>query len=139
MCACLLKEGAAKLVPSLTTLFNKSLQDAVLPLDWVSANVCPIYKKGDKHCASNYQPISLTCILAKVLERIVYTKLYHLFKHNSLLCDSQYGFHQRRSTTTLLLSAVDDYAKTLNSHHSMHCLFLDLSKVFDSVPHKRLC
>ena len=68
----------------------------------------------------------------------IYTKLYYLFEHNNLLCDSQYGFCQRRSTITLLLTAVDDWAKTLNSHHSTHCLFLDLSKVFDSVPHKRL-
>ena len=40
------KEGAAKLSLSLTALFNKSLQDAVLPLDWVSANVCPVYKNS---------------------------------------------------------------------------------------------
>ena len=138
MCARLLKEGAAELAPSLAALFNKSLQDAVLPLDWVSANVCPIYKKDDKQCVSNFRPISLMCILAKVLERIVYTKLYYLFEYNNFLCDSQYGFCQRRSTTTLLLTVVDNWAKILNSHHSTHCLFLDLSKVFDSVPHERL-
>jgi len=51
---------------SLTALFNKSLQDAVLPLDWVSVNVCPLYKKGDKQCTANYRPISLTCLLTKV-------------------------------------------------------------------------
>ena len=62
VCARLLKEGAAELAPSLTALFNKSLDDAILPLDWVSANVCPIYKKGDKQCVSNYRPISLTCL-----------------------------------------------------------------------------
>ena len=138
VCARLLKEEAAELAPSLTALFNKSLHDAILPLDWVSANVCPIYKKGDKQCVSNYRPISLTCILAKVLERIVHTKLFCLFEHNNLLCDSQYGFHRRRSTTTLLITAIDDWAKILNSHHSTHCLFLDLSKAFDSVPHERL-
>ena len=46
-CARLLKEGAAELAPSLSLLFNKSLKDAVLPLDWASAHVCPICKKGD--------------------------------------------------------------------------------------------
>jgi len=45
VCAQLLKEGAAELTSSLTALFNKSLQDAVLPLDWVSANVGPVYKR----------------------------------------------------------------------------------------------
>ena len=74
VCAWLLKEGAAELAPSLSVLFNKSLKDAVLSLEWVSANnVCPIYKKGDKQCISNYRLISLICILAKILKRIVPT------------------------------------------------------------------
>ena len=37
-----------------------------------------------------------------------------------------------------MLTAVDDWAKSLNSHHSVHCLFLDFSKAFDSVSHERL-
>ena len=40
-----------------------------------------------------------------------------------------------RSLTSPLLTAVDDWAKSLNSHHSVHCWFC---KVFDSVPHKKL-
>ena len=103
ICARLLKEEAAELSPSLTVLFNKSLQDAVLPLDWVSANVCPVYKKGDKQCASNYHPISLTCLLAKVLERILHSRSYNMLEQNNILHDNQFGFHQRRSTTSLLL------------------------------------
>jgi len=42
----------------------------------VSANACPIYKKGDKQWASNFYPISLTCLLAKVLKRIIHSRLY---------------------------------------------------------------
>ena len=91
ICARLLKEGAAELSPSLTTLFNKLLQDAVLPLDWVSAKVCPVYKKGDKQCVSNYCPISLTCLLAKVLERIVHSRLYSMLEQSNILCDNQFG------------------------------------------------
>ena len=45
ICARLLKEGAAELSSSLADLFNKSLWDSVLLLDWVSANICPVYKK----------------------------------------------------------------------------------------------
>ncbi len=123
---------------SLADLFNKSLQDSVLPLDWVSANICPVYKKGDKHCVSNYRPISLTCILSKVLEKIVHAKLYSMLEENKLLSNHQYGFRRQRSTTTLLLSAVNDWGNTLNSHQSVHCLFLDMSKAFDSIPHERL-
>ena len=130
ICARLLKEGAAELSPSLTTLFNKLLQDAVLPLDWVSANVCPAYKKGDKQCASNYRPISLTCLLAKVLENIVHSRLYSVLEQNNILCDNQFGFRQRRSTTSLLLTTVDDWAKILNLRHSAHWISPKLSILY---------
>ena len=61
MCPRLLKEGAEQLAPSLLKLFNHSVNNGVLPVDWVSANVTPVYKKGDKQYVSNYRPISLTC------------------------------------------------------------------------------
>ena len=32
--------------------------------------VCPLFKKGDKTEPPNYRPISLTCILCKVMEHI---------------------------------------------------------------------
>ena len=60
ICPRLLKEGAAEISCSLSKLFNKSLRNSVLPLDWVSANVCPVFERGDKQSVSNYRPISLT-------------------------------------------------------------------------------
>ena len=61
-----------------------------------------------------------------------------MLEDNNLLSHHQYGFRRQRSTTTLLLSAVNDWGIALNCHQSVHCLFLDLSKAFDSVPHERL-
>ena len=42
-----------------------------LPQDWVTANVVPVFKKGDPRLSSNYRPISLTSIIVKVMERII--------------------------------------------------------------------
>jgi hypothetical protein len=33
-----------------------------VPKDWRQANVIPVFKKGEKYLASNYRPVSLTCI-----------------------------------------------------------------------------
>ena len=41
-----------------------------LPKDWTSANVIPVYERGDHHIASNYIPINLTSII-KVIEKII--------------------------------------------------------------------
>ena len=50
----------------------------------------------------------------------------------------QYGFQPNRSTTKLLLQALDDWTLSLERRESVHCLFLDYAKAFDSVPHERL-
>ena len=52
-----LKEHAEVLAPPLATLFNQSLQEGVVPLDWRRANVSPIHKKGGKSELGNYRPV----------------------------------------------------------------------------------
>ena len=59
----LLQKGADFLAPTLTKLFQLSFSTGILPSDWVTANVVPVHKKGDKHLSSNYRPISLTSIV----------------------------------------------------------------------------
>ena len=59
----LLQKGADFLAPPLTKLFQLSFSTGILPSDWVTANVVPVHKKGDKHLSSNYRPISLTSIV----------------------------------------------------------------------------
>ena len=54
ICPRLLKEGAEFIALPLAKLFNKSLSDGVLPRDWVSANITPVFKKVDKQQVSNY-------------------------------------------------------------------------------------
>ena len=80
-----LKECATELTPAVTTLFNLSLSTSTLPSAWIKANVSPIFKKGNRHHAENYRPVSLTSVLSKTLEHIVYSNiLQHLDKHNIL-------------------------------------------------------
>ena len=134
----LLKLGAEFIVPSLTQLFQLSLTSGKLPLDWISANVVPVHKKGDKQLTNNYRLISLTCIIVKVMERIIHRQLVHALGGHNLLNDCQFGFRRKSSTVTLLLRAVHDWAESLERRNSTHCLFLDLAKAFDSVSHPRL-
>ena len=53
ICPRLLKEGAEHLAAPLATLFNKSLAEGVLPQDWISANITPVFKNGNKHLIFN--------------------------------------------------------------------------------------
>ena len=67
----LLKNDAKEISPILTDIFEHSIRTRKLPDEWVKANVAPVFKKGDRHTASNYRPISLTCVCAKLLEHII--------------------------------------------------------------------
>ena len=72
------------------------------------------------------------------MERIIHRQLLKALETNHLISNYQHGFCHRRSTVTLLLTAVHDWATCLEKRYSIHCIFLDLAKTFDSVPHSRL-
>jgi len=55
--------------------FHISLMCSTIPQDWCTHCVIPVYKSGDKPSVCNYRPISLLCILSKVLERLVYNNI----------------------------------------------------------------
>ena len=71
----ILKLTADQVAPSACRLFNLSLQLGVMPTAWKEANITPAFKNGIDACVENYRPISLLCILSKVLERCIYNHI----------------------------------------------------------------
>lgn len=70
----LLKNCAQSFAVPLTLIFRASLSSSQLPVQFRSANVTPLFKKGDKSVPSNYRPVSLTSIPCKIIESIVRVK-----------------------------------------------------------------
>ena len=66
-----LKELAKELKMPLFIIFRKSLDTGILPKVWKIANVSPIFKKGSRHLAANYRPVSLTAVACKLMESLV--------------------------------------------------------------------
>ena len=54
-----------ELAVSLAIIFNKSLAEGVVPIDWKLENVTPLFKKGSKTEPRNYRPVSLTSVSAE--------------------------------------------------------------------------
>ena len=96
----LLKELRDEIAPIIKVIFEKSLQTGKLPSEWVTANVMPVFKKGDKSLAANYRPISLTCILCKVLEHILASNIVKHLDAQGIMYDLQHGFREKRSCET---------------------------------------
>ena len=92
--AYLLKCCAEHIASPLSFLFNKPMSSGTLPTDWVCANVVPVFKHDDKHVPSNYQPISLTSVVVKIMERIIHSELSTALESCNLIRANQFGFHK---------------------------------------------
>ena len=131
-----LNECASEHAPSACKLFNKSISSGTFLQQWKEAVVVPIHKKGDRNFVTNYRPISLLCILSKVLERCVFNRLINYLSHS--LSEHQHGFIKGRSTVTQILCFFHKIGEALDKVSQTDIIYLDLSKAFDSVSSSRL-
>jgi ribonucleases P/MRP protein subunit RPP40 len=132
-------KGSSKgLMEPLVALMKGSLENAVVPEDWKTANVTAIYKKGDKGNPVNYRPVSLTSNVGKIMERIIKDEIVTLLEKNQSIRNSQHGFRHRRSCLTNLLTFMEKIAEDLDSGEAVDVIYLDFQKAFDKVPHLRL-
>ena len=123
-------------ITAITELFQKCYDSSTLPEVWKTALITAIHKKGDKSEACNYRPISLTCILSKIFEKILRN---HILAHvGQYIVNQQHGFLPGKSCISNLLECMDFVYEILNENDTADILYLDFQKAFDTVPHKRL-
>ena len=134
----LLKNCAEAFAVPLTLIFRESLSSSQLPVQFRSANVTPLFKKGDKSVPSNYRPVSLTSIPCKIVESIVRAKMEDYLYKNDLLAKEQHGFVKSKSCTTNLLETLDFISASLDNGIPVDVILLDFAKAFDTVPYRRL-
>ena len=131
----ILKLAAPMIAGSLSTLFNACLNAGVFPDDWKLANVHSVFKSGDSRLLTNYRPISVLLILAKVFESLVHQQVYSYFSSNNLLSPAQSGFHPGHSTQDLPIKVTEDWKLALDKDEIVGITFIDLRKAFDSIDH----
>ena len=119
-------------------IFTKSLETGKLPSKWLDANISPVYKKGDRSLPSNYRPISLTCVLCKVMEHIVTSQLVKHFNNHNILYELQHGFREKRSCETQLIMLTHELLQNMQKGKQTDLILLDFSKAFDKVSHEKL-
>ena len=134
----LLKELAQQISQPLETIFQLSLKEGKVPTDWKQGEITAIHKKGSRRTAGNYRPVSLTCILCKIMESLVREPIIDHMCENSLFSKYQYGFINRRSTTLQLLFVLDEWREILDQGGTIDAVYLDFIKAFDKVPHECL-
>ena len=125
-------------VSPLLVIFQTSIGTGSLPAAWKDANISAIHKKGNKHIAGNYRPVSLTSIVCKLLELFVCKGCPDVLKLNNLTKRKQFGFLSGRSTVLQLSRVLDQWMAILDRGGCVDVMYCDFMKAFDMVPHRRL-
>ena len=97
------KETAQQISMPLAHVFNMSLQEGIVPLEWKEANIIPLFKKGSRNKSVNYRPVSLTSVICKLLEANIRDHMMNFLIKHKLINPSQHGFLKARSCLTNVL------------------------------------
>ena len=111
-------------------IFNLSLENGIFSEKMKIAKLTPLFKNGDPENITNYGPMSVLSYFCKVLERIMYNRLYKYLCEQKLLYSEQFGFQEDHSTGYAIAHLVDHIYESFENNNYTFGLFTDLSKAF---------
>ena len=131
----MLKQAGDIIVPSLTRLFNFSLDSGIFPEMWKRANVTPLHKKNDNAVLDNYRPVSLLSCVGKIFEKGVFKYTFNFLRETGAISLKQSGFIPGDSTSFQLAHLYHIFCDAVNNNKIVRLAFCDISKAFDRVWH----
>jgi hypothetical protein len=121
------------------SLFNKSLVESKIPIEWKSALISRIPKKNnDLDNPKSYRPISLNSCLGKLLEKLVLNRIKKHLHKNKIILNQQSGFRTHRQTKDNLLFIIQKIQESFARRKKVLSFFFDISQAFDKVWHEGL-
>ena len=94
----LIKTSIKLLSHHMCGFFNWFLANGIFPTVLKMGNITPVHKKGDARYFDNYRPVSTLPIFGKILEKIIYSRLYDYLTAMNIIYPRQFGFRKLHST-----------------------------------------
>lgn len=79
----MIKAGGDTTLTNIKELFNRVLQNEMVPREWKNAIFTLIFKKGDKKDLANYRPVSLFSHIYKLFMTILKNSLHGVLKERA--------------------------------------------------------
>ncbi|GMS90214.1 hypothetical protein PENTCL1PPCAC_12389, partial [Pristionchus entomophagus] len=114
------------IVSPLLIIFNKSLLTNTIPSIWKQAIVKPIPKTAS-NSINNFRPISLTCSVTKIFEKILIYEINEYMNGNNLLDSHQSGFRRNLSLNETKCTVVHYGSFSPRTHYTINNIPLSAS------------
>ena len=130
------RENAHNIAEAVTYIFNKSLREMNFPEVFKLSSIHPVPKVNRPVEVKDFRPVSITPILSRIFERIVYSN-YVSPMYNKWINPTQFGFRERCSTEQAVIKMLNDITVFRNEGADYVRVFaLDMSKAFDNLSHR---
>ncbi|KAJ3666828.1 hypothetical protein Zmor_002258 [Zophobas morio] len=116
----------------LLNLYNDIWTGHSFPELWSEAIIIPILKPNKpKFDVNSYRPISLTCTMCKLMEKMINRRLVWYLEKEHLLNIHQSGFRKLRSTADNIINLESEIREAFANRHKVLAVFFDIEKAYD--------
>ena len=122
------KNAEENFIKAMEVMMNIGWRKEELPSEWKIAIVKFPRKPGKStyYSTSSYRPISLTCIMCKLMERVILERLVAYIEGNRFIDSTQEGIRKNHSTTNALLRLVQSIVDGFNKGECTLAWLVDL-------------
>ena len=130
------KLASRKMIIFLSLCFQSMLVHGYIPDQLMLSSITPIVKdkRGSFTTSSNYRPISVASVVAKIFERIILNRIHQYLTSNH----NQFGFKAKHGTDMAIYLIKETLTKYVECNSLVFMCLLDASKAFDRVHHGKL-
>ena len=96
-----------EIIPILSLLFNRCINEGLFPDEFKKAKLKPLYKSCSKNNMLNVWPISILSQISKYFENIIKFRSVDFLNKYSIIYKSQYGFRKNMSTGYTLADVIE--------------------------------
>lgn len=127
----LLKYASNKTQIKILNFINVCWHSGHVPEEWNTAQISPIFKKGDRSDPRNYRGICILNSCYKLYVKIINNRLRPIME--ALIEEFQYGFRKGRSCTDCIFTISQLIEKRKEFNLPTFFAFIDYEKAFDRV------